>query len=229
MLEKLSSALLGFVLAKNITPIEITLESQDRIYRKESNDELLCVALHGDYKYGPLKNTAEELDGQSDKFVDALKHQLTNRNLLVIGYSGRDKSLMDALKKAYCVSGAGRLYWCGYGSSIPTHVAAFINYVRSKGREAYFIPTDGFDKTMLNICQFCFDGDDDAIAKIEELKKPTSSNIITTSFISPSRPITNNINKIIKSNMFPISLPKTCLQFDIKFSEDESRWDYCKV
>jgi hypothetical protein len=29
----------------NVTPIEITLESQDRIYRKESNDELLCVIL----------------------------------------------------------------------------------------------------------------------------------------------------------------------------------------
>jgi hypothetical protein len=38
----------------NVTPIEITLESQDRIYRKETINELLCVALHGDYKYGEL-------------------------------------------------------------------------------------------------------------------------------------------------------------------------------
>lgn len=212
----------------NVTPIEITLESQDRIYRKESDNELLCVTLHGDYKYGPLKNTAEELDGQSDKFVDALKHHLTNRNLLVIGYSGRDKSLMDALKKAYSVNGAGRLYWCGYGSNIPNNVESLINFARSKGREAYFIPTDGFDKTMLNICQFCYDGDNNALAEIRELKKPTNLNFITTSFNSPSRPVINNINKIIKSNMFPISLPKTCLQFDIKFLENESRWDYCK-
>lgn len=212
----------------NVTPIEITLESQDRIYRKESDNELLCVALHGDYKYGPLKNTAEELDGQNDKFVDALKHQLTNRNLLVIGYSGRDKSLMDALKKAYSINGAGRLYWCGYGSNIPNNVESLINLARSIGREAYFIPTDGFDKTMLNICQFCYDDDNNALAEIRELKKPTNLNIVTTLFSSPSRPVINNINKIIKSNMFPISLPKTCLQFDIEFSENESRWDYCK-
>jgi len=212
----------------NVTPIEITLESQDRIYRNEAKDELLCVTLHGDYKYGPLKNTVEELDGQSDKFVEALKHEITNRNLIVIGYSGRDKSLMDALKKAYSVNGAGRLYLCGYGNNIPAQVASLINFIRSNGREAYFIPTDGFDKTMLNICQFCFDGDNDAITKIEELKKPTSSNIITTSFNRPLRPITNDINKIIKSNMFPISLPKTCLQFDLKFPEDEKPWDYCK-
>lgn len=212
----------------NVTPIEITLESQDRIYRKETNSELLCVSLHGDYKYGPLKNTAEELDGQSDKFIDALRHELTNRNLIVIGYSGRDKSLMDALKKAYSISGAGRLYWCGYGSSIPNNVQSLIDFVRSKGREAYFIPTDGFDKTVLNICQFCFDGDSDATAQIEKLKNPTSLNTVTTSFKSPSYPILNSINKMIKSNMFPISLPKTCLQFDILFSDNESRWDYCK-
>lgn len=211
----------------NVTPIEITLESQDRIYRKETNNELLCVALHGDYKYGPLKNTAEELDGQSDKFVDALKHELTNRNLIVIGYSGRDLSLMDALKKAYAISGAGRLYWCGYGSSIPNNVQSLINFARSKGREAYFIPTDGFDKTMLKICQVCYE-DSNAIEEIEKFKKPNSLNTVTTSFNSPSHSALNSINKIIKSNILPISLPKTCLQFDIEFSDNESQWDYCK-
>ncbi|EMS72563.1 SIR2 family protein [Ruminiclostridium cellobioparum] len=212
----------------NITPIEITLESQDRIYRKETKNELLCVALHGDYKYGPLKNTAEELDGQSDKFIEALKHELTNRNLIVIGYSGRDHSLMDALKKAYSGSGAGRLYWCGYGSTMPNNVRTLINYARSQGREAYFIPTDGFDKTMLNICQICYDGDAKAIAEIEKLKKPTGLNIVTSFFNSPSHSGLSNINKIIKSNLFPISLPKTCLQFDIEFPDNESQWDYCK-
>lgn len=212
----------------NVIPVEVTLESQNRIYRRESNNELLCIALHGDYKYGPLKNTAVELDRQSDKFVEALKHQLTNRNLIVIGYSGRDKSLMDALKKAYSVKGAGRLYWCGYGNQVPHNVESLINFIMSQGREAYYISTDGFDKTMLNICQYCFSDENDAIRKIEELKKPTSLDIVTTSFISPSLSNNNNINKIIKSNMFPIALPKNCLQFDIKYLENERSWDYCK-
>lgn len=212
----------------NVTPIEITLESQDRVYRKDASNELLCISLHGDYKYGPLKNTTEELDGQSDKFVNALRHELSNRNLIVIGYSGRDKSLIDALKKSYSINGAGRLYWCGYGNSIPNNVESLINFLQSMGREAYYIPTDGFDKTMLNICQFCYDGDSDAIMQIEKLKKSTSLNTVTTSFNSPSRPVSNSVNKIIKSNMFPISLPKTCLQFDIEFLDNEKQWDYCK-
>lgn len=212
----------------NVTPIEITLESQDRIYRKETNNELLCVALHGDYKYGPLKNTVEELDGQNDKFVEALRHELTNRNLIVIGYSGRDNSLMNALENAYNTNGAGRLYWCGYGSTVPSRVKSLISFIRSKGREAYFIRTDGFDKTMLNICQFCFNGDSAAINQIEKFKNSIDINTLTAFFVDKAQVKTNTVNKIIKSNMFPISLPKTCLQFDIEFLDNENRWDYCK-
>ena len=42
----------------DLVPIEITLESQERIYRTDVVKELWCIALHGDYKYGKLNNTA---------------------------------------------------------------------------------------------------------------------------------------------------------------------------
>ena len=89
----------------NLIPVEVTLESQERIHRGDVDRELLCVALHGDYKYGALKNTATELDAQSDVLIKALQYELAKRNLIVIGYSGRDKSLMEALKKAYSQPG----------------------------------------------------------------------------------------------------------------------------
>ena len=73
-----------------LTPIEITLESQERIYRNDTEKELLCIALHGDYKYGPLKNTEKELDNQSEILIKALSHEINKRNFIVIGYSGRD-------------------------------------------------------------------------------------------------------------------------------------------
>lgn len=53
----------------SITPIEITLESVERIYRNDVKGELLCIALHGDYKYGELKNTTDELDTQNEIFL----------------------------------------------------------------------------------------------------------------------------------------------------------------
>jgi hypothetical protein len=81
----------------NLSPIEVTAETSGRIYRGDVDRELLCIALHGDYKYGALKNTASELDSQNEVFVNAISHELAKRDLLVIGYSGRDKSLMAAL------------------------------------------------------------------------------------------------------------------------------------
>lgn len=39
----------------NITPKVITLDNQQDIYRTISNTELMCISLHGDYKYSTLK------------------------------------------------------------------------------------------------------------------------------------------------------------------------------
>ena len=85
-----------------ITPIEVTLDTTDRIHRPASRNELLCVSLHGDFKYGPLKNTSTELDAQNETFVDALTQHLYDKHLIALGYSGRDSSLMNALKLVWC-------------------------------------------------------------------------------------------------------------------------------
>ena len=84
-----------------LVPVEITAATSERIYRGDVDKELLCIALHGDYKYGALKNTKQELDTQDGELVKALLHELTNRDLIVVGYSGRDQSLMDALTQVY--------------------------------------------------------------------------------------------------------------------------------
>ena len=85
----------------NITPININLDNPERIHRTENSQELLYIALHGDYKYSELKNTATELDSQQDTFKHRLKEYFVDKNLIVIGYSGRDKSLMEALTEAF--------------------------------------------------------------------------------------------------------------------------------
>lgn len=153
-----------------LVPIEVTLESQDRIFRNDTDKELLCIALHGDYKYGPLKNTETELDNQSEVLVRALTHEIEKRNFIVLGYSGRDNSVMDALERAYMEKGAGRIYWCGYGRDIPPKVQRFLEKINQSGRNAFYVPTDGFDKTMLNIAHMFFENED-LQRRIEEIKK----------------------------------------------------------
>lgn len=160
---------------QNLSPIEITLESQDRLYRTASHKELLCIALHGDYKYGPMKNSSKELDNQSEIFIDALKNELRTRSLIVLGYSGRDNSLMSALKEAYNERGAGRLYWCGYGERISGNVRSLIDSIKSNNREAFFIPTDGFDKTLFNLSIACFEDNNEYLSKVKEIQDSFAS------------------------------------------------------
>jgi len=211
----------------NLIPIEITLESQDRIHRGDVDKELLCVALHGDYKYGTLRNTATELDVQSNTLINALKYELSKRNLIVMGYSGRDKSLMSALKEAYLQSGVGRLYWCGYGANCPPVVEELLKFVSSNGRQAFYIPTDGFDKTMLIISKHCMSDDVKFTTKIDTLLNSlsNSSGIISTDFQDSD----GILKKIVKTNIYPISFPQTCYQFKISYLPEEKPWNYCKA
>ncbi len=211
----------------NITPIEITLESVQRIYRNDIKNELLCIALHGDYKYGELKNTEKELDTQNEVFLGAISHELVNHDLIVLGYSGRDKSLMNALKEAYKVKGAGKLFWCGYGDNPINEVKELIEYVNEVGRIAYYIVTDGFDKTMYNLARHCMSDNNIFIQNIEKLKHELGSKI---SF--PKSTFSNDaniVNKIADTNIYPIAFPKNCFQIEISYGSEEKPWNYCKV
>lgn len=211
----------------SITPIEITLESVERIYRNEVKGELLCIALHGDYKYGELKNTTGELDTQNEVFSSAISHELVNHDLIVLGYSGRDKSLMGALKKAYEIKGTGKLFWCGYGNNPNKEVQELVEYINGVGRVAYYVPTDGFDKTIYSLARHCMSEDKNFIQNIEKLKQKMGSDIsLSTKAFASSYDV---INKIVDTNIFPIVFPRNCFQLEIKYNNDEKPWDYCKM
>jgi hypothetical protein len=102
-----------------LSPIEVGIDTQSRIGRAPTKGELLCVSMHGDYRYDPLKNTAEELQQQEAALRDALATELRDTSLVVSGYSGRDRSLMDALLAAYGRPGTGVLYWTSFSELDP--------------------------------------------------------------------------------------------------------------
>lgn len=210
----------------NLTPVEVTLESQERILRPDVDRELLCVALHGDYKYGALKNTVPELDSQSDVLIKALQHELAKRNLIVIGYSGRDKSLMTALKDAYSQLGAGRLYWCGYGNDCPPAVEELLNLATTNGRQGFYIPTDGFDKTMLLLARHCMSDNTAFLGRIDALLDTLGEHADLAS--TPFQESVGTLRKVVKTNLYPISFPSTCYQFKLKYAADEKPWNICK-
>lgn len=204
-----------------ITPIEIALDTADRMHRPASRKELLCVALHGDFKYGPLKSTSTELDAQNDMFIDALTHHLYDKHLIVLGYSGRDRSLMHALKTAYVKKGAGLLFWCGYGDEIKPEVEELLLEARKAGRNAYFVPTDGFDSTLIHLAKNCFENKQEFKDKAEQTLKAAQGD----AWIKiPFSMEVKHTSTIIRSNLFPVSFPKEVFQFVINFDADNKPW-----
>ncbi|AXT62643.1 hypothetical protein D1816_20555 [Aquimarina sp. AD10] len=194
-----------------IQGIDIALDSVQRInQRAQNSNELPVVKLHGDFKYGELKNTSEELQKQDETFRNKLIEYLGDKHLIILGYSGRDESLMNTLKDAYSKPGAGRLFWCGYGNSINSEVSDLINHVNKNNRSAFYIPTDGFDTTMISLTKL-------VVAENAELKNELNVLQHTNNKIDSFTPFDlklDRINKVLKSNIFPIEFPKEVFVFD---------------
>lgn len=207
-----------------VQAIDISLETVNRINQRTQNrNELPIIKLHGDFKYGDLKNTSEELQNQDNVLRSKMVEYLTDKNLIIIGYSGRDKSLMNSLKEAYSMSGAGILYWCGYGNTVTEEVTELLKFIKKQGREAFYINTDGFDNTMLNLTKHIIEDDNNLKNEFKNLKSGNEDNNVITPFtLNPER-----INKVLKSNLFPINFPKEVFVLNANFDSNEP-WELVK-
>ncbi|WP_291104656.1 MULTISPECIES: SIR2 family protein [unclassified Dysgonomonas] len=204
-----------------IQAIEITLDSVQRINQRSQNrTELPVIKLHGDFKYGDLKNTEEELLNQDNTFRRKLIDYLQDKHFIVVGYSGRDASLMEALKEAYSKPGGGMLYWCGYGDCINSDVEELLLFAKNNGRNAFYISTDGFDSALRKIVQVAVEENTILKAELIELHKTTESKETATPFnLNPER-----INKILKSNIFKIDFPNEVFVFNAQLGGESWRY-----
>jgi len=77
------------------------IDNADRVERclRESSWPFLAK-LHGDFQSVELKNTTKELKEQDSKLRQVLTTTCTRFGLVVVGYSGRDSSVMETLTDA---------------------------------------------------------------------------------------------------------------------------------
>ena len=128
----------------SITPLEIGIDTQGRLPLQPGRGELLCVSMHGDYRYDDLKNTPGEVQRQEEALRHALFEEVQQRPIVVCGYSGRDRSIIEAFRAAYDRGGARALYWCGYGDGdIPEPVASLLFHARHKAARPTMSPLLG--------------------------------------------------------------------------------------
>ena len=109
----------------------------------------LLVKLHGDYRSEHLKNTDQELQSQDERLRRVLNEALTRFGLVVVGYSGRDDSIMDALDEAVGCDGAfsSGLWWVARpGASLLPRVTSLLERAAASGIEVHVVDSETFDE-----------------------------------------------------------------------------------
>lgn len=116
------------------------------------------IKLHGDFRSRRLKNTPDELRQQDARLRQLLVDTCQRFGLVVIGYSGRDESVMDTLAAALDKPGAfpAGLFWLYRGSGAPPGpVERFLSDATERGVEAAWVRVASFDETLRDIARVC--------------------------------------------------------------------------
>ncbi len=112
--------------------------------------------LHGDYRYDWLRNIESELQQLEDTLKTYAANQLVDKQLVVIGYSGNDESIMSFLED--CVDNPsllskGLLWAIRKGSRVNPRVSSLLERAKANGKTADVIEIDGFDQLMFSVYQ----------------------------------------------------------------------------
>jgi hypothetical protein len=146
-------------------------ESSTRMERIIDEDlRPVLVKLHGDYRYDALQNTDEETRALDASLRRHLVDLSSNRGLIVVGYSGRDESILSALEEVANSGLSQGLYWCIRElSQVRTSVRSLVeNLLRRTGRGG-FVEIPSFDELLFRLYRQCSLSDREIEAKAEVL------------------------------------------------------------
>lgn len=190
--------------------IVATLDSS-QIAEEAMNEDRwpLLVKLHGDFHSQRLKNVAEELRAQDMKLRDCLVGSSRKFGLAVVGYSGRDCSVMDAMDQAADQPNPfpGGLFWFHRADRDPVErVLLLLERVKAAGSEATLIEIETFDELMADVVRALPDLPVQVLARLDE-KAPRVSNL--------TLPPTTGDWPIVRLNALPVEAwPTTCRRIE---------------
>lgn len=176
------------------------------------NEEFpLYCKLHGDFRYDSLKNLAEDLKSQNTELETCLRLACNRFGLIVCGYSGRDKSVMDMLHAVLDTTNPfpHGLFWTGLkGTSPPPNIQALLQAARSKNVDAHYVPVETYDAFMLRLWRNTPNKAQDLDLKVRKSAAMP---------VSIPLPATGHGNPIVRLNALPIlTLPQKCLALETK-------------
>ena len=152
---------------------------------------LNLVELHGDFNYDSPKNTEFELESLSKNVKEVLKTIHPSR-IVVIGYSGQDKSVMDAMMDL-ARSDNPEFIWCTVQESDENER---ISRLLSLNNGSGYCMIDGFDELFLRLFKMCGFKND----VIESEIKSGNSNDFKLIQNNCPENISTNANYLIRGN-----------------------------
>lgn len=165
--------------------------------------------LHGDYHSESLKNTDSELRSQDAEMRRNLIDSCKRNGLAVIGYSGRDESVMAALEEALDEGRGypGGLFWFKRSQDEPYQaVVDLISRARALGVDAHIVEAEAFDELLSDLLRY-LPQTADKVRGIAGATRPRLAN-------SPPRASVRSV-PAIRTNALPItSMPALCRLVD---------------
>ena len=113
--------------------------------------------LHGDYHSEALKNTNAELRDQDEEMRRSFVDSCRAHGLAVVGYSGRDASVMEALGEALDDGRGfpGGLFWFKRSQDEPFKaVVELIERARTLDIDAHVVEAEAFDELFVDLMRY---------------------------------------------------------------------------
>ena len=127
----------------------------------------LEVKLHGDFRSHRLKNTGDELRRQDQELRRMLVDCAGRFGVVVVGYSGRDGSVMSALEEGLAKPKpfpAG-LFWLQRDGDRPAaRVEELLNRAVEAGVDAALVEIENFDEAMRGLANLCDEVDEETLS-----------------------------------------------------------------
>lgn len=166
----------------------------------------LLAKPHGDFRSRRLRNTEEELREQDAELRQTLVECCGRFGLVVAGYSGRDESVMAALREGLA-GGRGYpsgLFWLHrQGEPVRAAVEALIVEAKRVGIEAELVSLETFDEVMGDILAL----ERDVPTAIQEKIERRRVTVVTKAPI----PDTKGKFPVLRMNALPVlEWPATC-------------------
>jgi hypothetical protein len=130
------------------------IDNADRAMHALGESRPLLAKIHGDYQSVSLKNTTDELREQDAKMRTVLTSACGRYGLIVVGYSGRDASVMEALKDALAqpTPYPAGIHWITRSADgLLPDVRAFLDAAVAKGVRVNVVECQTFDELAADI------------------------------------------------------------------------------